>query len=381
VLDYEFLKIIWWVLIGIVLVVYATTAGYDSGVTMIMPFLRREDERRVMLNTSAPTWDGNQTWIVFAGGGLFVVWPVVYSTAFSGMYAALLCILWSLFFRPPGYDYRSKLPHMAWRRFWDFGLFISSVVPVFMFGLIFGNCFLGMPFHFDHVTFRAFFTRGFAELFSPFAVLCGFVSLAMILMHGSSFTMRRTEGSLRAMARKLHFVFSILLLISFTWTGYWVTYHIAGYQLISSPVHPTLHPLDNVVTQQVGAWVLNYDKYPWKYFGPIFSYVGIFASLWANYVRWVAFCFWASAFAIGGLIVTAGSTLFPFIMPSSTYPDESLTVWNSTSSQYALNLMLYVGVVLLLAILAYKIYTFHAIWSKKATITVKDLHDNEHTFY
>src|SRR3989338_3118293 len=164
--DYLFLKIIWWALIGAVLIVYVSTAGFDAGVTMYMPFLRDETNRRVVLNTSAPTWDGNLTWIVFAGGGLFVVWPVVYSTAFSGMYAAMLCILFTLFLRPPGYEYRNKIDSQAWRKLWDWALFISAVVPVFIFGVAFGNCFLGYPFHFDPHTYREFFTGNFFQLLS-----------------------------------------------------------------------------------------------------------------------------------------------------------------------------------------------------------------------
>ena len=135
--EYEFLKIAWWLMIGAVLMVYAATAGFDAGVTMYMPFLRDETDRRVVLNTSAPTWDGNLTWIVFAGGGLFVVWPVVYATAFSGMYSALLLILFSLFLRPPGYEYRNKIDNAAWRKTWDWALFISAVIPVFVFCVAF----------------------------------------------------------------------------------------------------------------------------------------------------------------------------------------------------------------------------------------------------
>jgi len=379
--DYDVLKIIWWMLIGLILVIYATTAGYDSGVTMIMPFLRRETNRRIMLNTSAPTWDGNQTWIVFAGGGLFVVWPVVYSTAFSGMYFAIMFILWGLFLRPPGYDYRGKLPGHRWKRSWDVALFISSIVPVFLFGVAFGNCLLGFPFHFDPMTFRDFYTGNILQLLSFFGVLSGVAAVLMVLMHGSAYMQRRTEGELRKLGRKLHFIFSILLLIAFSIAGFLVAYRINGYKLISFPKDATIYPLNNVVTRGVGAWMDSYQKYPWKYFGPVAAYLGVLLSLWANYIRWYAFCFWMSAMAIAGLIGTIGFTLFPFIMPSSTNPSQSLTVWNATSSQYSLNIMLYVGVVLLLITLGYKTYTFYTLWSGKKTVTEEDIKENEHTYY
>ncbi len=379
--DYEFLKLIWWIIIGCVLVVYAATAGFDAGVTMYMPFLKNENDRRLVLNTSAPTWDGNLTWLVFAGGGLFVVWPVVYSTAFSGMYAAMLLILFSMFLRPPGYEYRNKIDSAAWRKMWDWALFISGVVPVFVFGVAMGNCFVGFPFHFDPHTYQDFYTGNFWQLLNPYGILSGVVSVLMVMMHGSTYLQRRTEGSIRALAGRVHIISAILLLIGFTGTGILLMYHVSGYQLISSAANPTLEPLNNVVHQGVGFWVASFDQYPWKYLPPILAYAGIIESLWAGYYGWYTTAFWASCFAVGGIVTTAGTALFPFLMPSSTNPNQSITVWNAASSQYALNVMLYVGVVLLLIILGYKIFAYSSIWGKKSTLTVEDVEKNDHTFY
>lgn len=380
-LDYVFLKLVWWALIGVVLIVYATTAGYDAGVTMIMPFLRREIDRRVVLNTSAPVWDGNLTWIVFAGGGLFVVWPVVYSTAFSGFYAAMLCILWPFFFRATGFDYRSKIQRHGWRRFWDFGLFVSGGLPVFIFGMLMGNCLLGFPFHFDEKTLRVFYTGNFGQLLNGFGILAGCVSVLMILMHGAAYIQRRTEGRLRKMGQRLFNVFAVLVLLGFSGAGLLMVYSIKGYILVASAANPVLHPTANVVTQSPGAWIESYRTYPWKYYPPVIAYLALFAGLWANHIRWRVFCFWCSAVAVGGIIATAGVTLFPFLMPSSTFPSQSLTVWNATSSQYALDIMLYVGVALLLVILCYKIFAFHTLWSQKKTITADDIEKNDHSYY
>ncbi len=381
-LDYVFLKVVWWAIIGAILIIYACTAGFDAGVTMYMPFLKNEKDRRVVLNTSAPTWDGNLTWIVFAGGGLFVVWPVIYSTAFSGMYAAMLLILFSLFLRPPGYEYRNKIDSHTWRRVWDWALFISAVVPVFVFGVAFGNCFMGFPFHFEAHTFRSFYTGSFWDLLNPYAFLSGIISVLMVLMHGSVYLQRRTEGSLRKLALKVHVITAILLLIGFTTSGLLLMYKIVGYKLISSPADPTVNPLSNVVSKGVGYWIQTYDRYPWKYLAPIVAYGGILESLWAAAYGWRATAFWASCFAIGGIIGTAGATLFPFLMPSSTNLSQSLTVWDATSTQYALNTMLYVGVFLLIIILGYKIFAYNTIWSKKETLTTEDIEkDENHAFY
>lgn len=380
-LDYIFLKIAWWLIMGMVLIIYATTAGYDAGITMIMPFLRRETDRRIVLNTSAPVWDGNLSWIVFAGGGLFVVWPVVYSTAFSGMYAAMLCILWSLFFRPTGFDYRGKINHHRWRRFWDAGLLISGGLPVFIFGVAMGNCLIGFPFYFDTTTFQNYYTGNFFGLLNGFALLSGVASVLMVLMHGSVYMQQHTEGGLRALGRKLFFIFSILLFVCFSIAGLYIAFRMSGYTLIASPEDATLYPANNIVSYTKGAWLASYLVYPWKYYPPIIAYVALLVAWLANYFRRIVLCFWASAFTVGGMIATVGATLFPFLMPSSIMPSQSLTVWNSTSSQYALNIMLYVASILFVVIFIYKIFAFRTIWSKKHTITEKDLEENEHTFY
>jgi cytochrome d ubiquinol oxidase subunit II len=379
--EYEFLKIAWWLIIGGVLMVYASTAGFDAGVTMYMPFLRDEMDRRVVLNTSAPTWDGNLTWIVFAGGGLFVVWPAVYSTAFSGMYAALLVILYSLFLRPPGYEYRNKIDSAAWRKMWDWGLFLSGVIPVFVFGVALGNCFLGFPYYFDPHTYRQFYTGDFWGLLSPYALLSGVISVLMVLMHGSVYLQRRTTDHLRKLAFKVHVISACLLLVGFTVSGLLLMKTMIGYKLISSAAVPTLEPLKNVVQSGVGFWIQTYDQYPWKYLAPVVAYAGILESLWAAYYGWVTTAFWASCFAVGGIVGTAGATLFPFLMPSSTHPNQSLTIWNASSSQYALNMMLYVGVVLLIVILGYKIFAFNTIWGKKSVLTADDIKNDDHSFY
>lgn len=371
--DYVFLKIIWWVVVGLMLMVYASTAGYDAGITMMMPFQKKEISKRILLNISAPTWDGNQTWIVFAGGALFVVWPVVYSTAFSGLYVAMLCILWALFLRPPGYDYRGKIDKPLWRLFWDWALFVSAVVPVFIFGVAMGNCFLGFPYHFDPMTFRVFYTGSFFDLLSPFGFLSGVCSVVMVLMHGAAYAARRSEGKVREMSRRVHITSALLLIILFSIAGFYVIFSIKGYVLMGQASEPTLYPLQNIVVYRANAWIDSFTQYPWKFFPPLLAYLAMGATLWANYLRWYNWTFWSSVIAVSSIIGTAGAGLFPFIMPSSTNPNQSITVWNAVSSQYALNIMLYVGVVLLLIILGYKIFTFNALWGKKSTLTEADM--------
>jgi len=144
--DYEVLKLIWWVLIGVLLIGFALTDGFDMGAMALMPFVGKTDnERRVAINTIAPHWDGNQVWFITAGGALFAAWPMVYAVAFSGLYWAMLLVLFALFCRPVGFDYRSKVEDPRWRSAWDWALFVGGAVPALVFGVAFGNLFLGLP--------------------------------------------------------------------------------------------------------------------------------------------------------------------------------------------------------------------------------------------
>ena len=380
-IEYSVLKILWWMIIGLVLILYGTTAGYDLGITTLIPFLKKESHKRLVLNISAPTWDGNQTWIVFAGGGLFVVWPIVYSLSFSGFYAAILMILWPFFLRPLGYDYRNKIDSPTWRRCWDWGLFISSFLPVFIFGVVFGNLLQGIPFHFDHYMMMEFYTGNFGGLMNPFGILCGLVSASMIIMHGASWVARRSRADLNTLARKIQFFFAWLTAILFIISGWWLMTRVSGYTLVDQAASPTLHPFANVVTHHAHAWTDDYASSPWKYYPVVIAFCALFCTLLFNRLQRFVAAFWASVMSVAGIIATAGATLFPFLMPSSTNLNESLTVWNAVSSQYALNIMLYVCVVLMFIVLAYKIFAFKAAWGSVQSIGEEDLDKNKHTFY
>ena len=201
-IDYETLKLVWWVFIGVLLIGFAITDGFDMGVAAWLPFLgKTDDERRVIINSVGATWEGNQTWLVTAAGAIFAAWPFVYAAAFSGLYIALLLVLFALFFRPVGFDYRSKLADPRWRNGWDWALFTGGAVPALVFGIAFGNLLLGVPFHLDD-TMRSFYTGSFWALLNPFALLAGVLSLAMLMMHGAIYLELRTDGVVQQRARK-----------------------------------------------------------------------------------------------------------------------------------------------------------------------------------
>src|SRR5512135_1823013 len=228
-LDYETLKLIWWLLVGALLLGFAIMDGHDMGVGTLLPFAGKNDvERRILINTVGPHWDGNQVWFITAGGAIFAAWPLVYATAFSGFYWAMLAVLWALFFRPVGFDYRSKIESPAWRNTWDWGLFVGGFVPPLIFGVAFGNLLQGVPFHFDD-SLRSYYTGSFWQLLNPFALLAGIVSSSMITFHGANYLMLRTEGDVYRRARLASTLFGLLTVATFLAAGLWVESGMNGY--------------------------------------------------------------------------------------------------------------------------------------------------------
>jgi cytochrome d ubiquinol oxidase subunit II len=374
-LDYETLKLIWWLLIGALLLGFAIMDGHDMGVGTLLPFAGKTDvERRIMINTVGPHWDGNQVWFITAGGAIFAAWPLVYATAFSGFYWAMLAVLWALFFRPVGFDYRSKIENPAWRRSWDWALFAGSFVPPLIFGVAFGNLLQGVPFHFDD-TLRSYYTGSFWELLNPFALLTGVVSSAMITFHGANYLMIRTEGQVFRRVRTASMIFGALTLAAFALAGIWLAAGMKGF-VITSTIDPNAlpNPLDKTVVMETGAWLKNYSRYPATMLVPAAAFAGGLIALLAAWMKKPLLAFAASSVCMLGIIGTAGVSLFPFVMPSSTDPRSSLTVWDSVSSQTTLGLMLVATVIFLPLIIIYTSWAYKKMSGKvtEAFISAND---------
>ena len=362
--DYETLKLIWWLLVGVLLIGFTIMDGHDMGVGTLLPLLGKDDtERRVMINTIAPHWDGNQVWFITAGGAIFAAWPFVYATAFSGMYWALLLVLFALFFRPVGFEYRSKLPDPTWRKSWDWGIFAGSAVPALVFGVAFGNLFLGVPFRLDD-TMRSFYSGSFWALLNPFALLFGVVSLTLITLQGATFLSHRTDGDLQARVKKTASLLSIVLMVAFSLGGFWVS-RIDGYVIQSiGDVGGVLSPLMKEVGRAPGAWFANYDKMPILWLIPALAYVGGVVVLLALRAGWTLLAFIGSSLACVSVILTAGVALFPFVLPSSEMPKASLTAWDATSSHFTLNVMLWVALIFTPLVVAYTGWAYRVMSGK-----------------
>jgi cytochrome d ubiquinol oxidase subunit II len=363
--DYLTLKIIWWVFVCVLLVGFALLDGFDLGVGTLLPFLARTDEqRRVLLNAIGPTWEGNQVWFITAGGAMFAAWPFVYATAFSGFYWAMLLVLFALFFRPVGFEYRSKVADPRWRNAWDWGLFVGGAVPALVFGVAFGNLLQGVPFELDGFM-RSTYTGSFWGLLNPFGLLAGVVSLSMLVMHGALYLQLRTEGELNARAAKAARWFGALFMAAFALAGVWQAVGIEGFRIVAMPdPGGVVSPLSKTVEVVEGAWMQNYTARPWTMSAPIAAFAGGLLALLFSAAKRTGLAFVCSGTAVAGVIMTAALAMFPFIMPSSTRPNVSLTAYDAVSSHLTLNLMFIAVVVFLPIVLLYTSWVYSVLRGK-----------------
>ena len=372
--DYETLKLIWWVLIGVLLIGFAVTDGFDMGIGALIPLLGKTDEeRRIIINTVGPHWDGNQVWFITAGGALFAAWPVVYGVAFSGFYWAMLFTLFALFFRPVGFEYRSKIEDKRWRSFWDWGLFAGGFVPALIFGVAFGNLFLGVPFELD-AYMRSSYQGGLSGLLNPFALLSGVLSVAMLMMHGAVYLQLRSDGIVQQRARSAAQIAAVVTLAAFSIAGLWLAFKDVGYVIMNMPdANSAMVPTAKLVNPEGGAWFHNYQLYPWMVAGPVMGLSGaVLVFIFSRILR-PGFAFLCSSISVAGIICTAGWSLFPFILPSSLNPSHSLTVWDVTSSPMTMNIMFWAAMIFVPLILCYTLWGYVKLWGR---VTAKQIQDN-----
>jgi cytochrome d ubiquinol oxidase subunit II len=369
--DYATLKLIWWCIVGGIIVVFALTDGWDLGIGMLSPFLgTSDDERRIILRSIEANWEGNQTWLVIAGGVLFAAWPLVYAASFSGMYAAMLLVLFALFFRPVGFKYRNKVAGLRWRTAWDWGLFIGGFVPALVFGVAFGNLLLGVPFHFD-AELRAHYTGTLWQLLNPFALLAGMISVAMLAMHGAVYLCLRVDGVIQARAARAARIAAVVVIVAFALAGVWIATGIDGYRITMIPdVNGQPNPLAKTVAKVSGGWLDNYARLHWTLVAPLGAFAGAFGVIVCVGPRRSGLALVASAVAVASVIVTAGVSMFPFVMPSSSVPDSSLTAWDAVSSWRTLQIMFWV-VVFFVPLIA--LYTSWVYAKLRGTITLETI--------
>jgi cytochrome bd ubiquinol oxidase subunit II len=358
-IDYGILRLLWWAFLGVLLIGFAVTDGFDLGAALLQPFVARNDtEKRLLLNSIGPVWEGNQVWFILGGGAAFAAWPPLYAVSFSGFYLAMFLVLAAFILRPVSLTFRSKLEGATWRAVWDWAFFVSGLVPALVFGVAFGNLFRGVPFRFDE-TLRVTYEGGLFGLLNPWALLCGLVSAAMLAMHGGAWLALKTEGALARRARNAAIGVSLVLILLFTLAGLWLAFGIPGYVIQSAiaPAGPS-NPLNKSVTREAGAWLSNYGVHPWLALAPALAYLGAAATAALQRGKRPLLGFLASGVGVAGVVATAGVSLFPFLLPSSLDPNSSLTVWDASSSPMTLFIMLVATLLFLPLIILYTAWIF-----------------------
>ena len=378
-LDYETLRVIWWALMGVLLIGFAVTDGFDMGAMVLMPFIGRSDaERRAVINTVGPTWEGNQVWFILGGGAIFAAWPFVYAASFSGFYLAMFLVLAALILRPVGFKYRSKRPGKAWRRNWDWALFTGGFVPALVFGVAVGNVLSGAAFHLDsdlRLSYEGGTLLSLLRLFTPFTVLCGLTSVAMLVMQGAGWlAMKLEKGDLRDRAMSFGVIAAAATIVLFAigyvfvrFTG--LGFHVAGDVLPAGPSNPTKVE----VIPAAGAWLDNFGAHPWMWAAPVLGFGGAVISAVALRAKAGFTAFLGSSLSIAGIISTVGLSMFPIILPSSADTHSSLLVWTASSSHLTLFVMLLVTLVLLPIVLFYTSWVYKVLFGR---VSVEHLKTN-----
>lgn len=372
--DFWVLKLIWWGLTGVILIGFAVTDGFDMGTTMLLPFVGRTDaERRVVINSVGPIWEGNQVWFILGGGAVFAAWPILYALSFSGFYLAMFIILAALILRPVGFKYRSKREGAKWRQRWDWALFVGGLVPSLLLGVAMGNALQGVPFTLTgdlRIDYQGLPVLG---LLNPFALLAGLVSVSMMVMHGAAWLSMKTEGEVNIRTRHYGGWAALATIALFALGGLlawlWVPFYT-----ITSVIDPNMppDPLIKSVAVARGALMDNYVRYPWMMIAPALGFGGALVAFWGlrsgrELLSWIF-----SSLSVAGIVATAGVSMFPFLLPSSINPSMSLSVWDASASHITLFNMAVVSVIFVPIIIFYTSYAYKIIWGKVTEADVAD---------
>ena len=375
-LDYSTLRLIWWVLLGLLLIGFAAMDGFDLGIETMLPFVARTDlERRMVLETIEPVWEGNQVWLILAGGAIFAAWPQLYAVSFSGFYLAMFIILFALILRPVGFKFRSKRESTLWRTSWDWALFIGGFVPSLIFGVAVGNVLLGVPFRIND-DMMIFYEGSFFALLNPFALLAGLMSVIMLAMHGCVWLCVKTSGTIAERARKYGTVFALLTVVLYIAAGLYLWKSGLGYRITSEidPNGPS-NPLYKTAVVEQGAWLANYLRYPALWAIPALGLFAPFMVILALWLRRPGTALVFGKLAIFGVITSVGVAMFPFILPSSLDPSASLTVWDSSSSHLTLFIMLISTGIMLPIIMLYTSWVYYVLRGK---VTESDMEEGHY---
>ncbi|MEU9293509.1 cytochrome d ubiquinol oxidase subunit II [Streptomyces sp. NPDC048266] len=331
------LQDVWFVLIAVLWIGYFFLEGFDFGVGVLTKLLARDRaEKRVLINTIGPVWDGNEVWLLTAGGATFAAFPEWYATLFSGFYLPLLIILVCLIIRGVAFEYRVKRPEENWQRNWERAIFWTSLIPAFLWGVAFGNIVRGVKIDADME-----YVGGFFELLNPYALLGGVVTLTLFTFHGAVFVSLKTVGDIRVRARalalKLGLVTAVLALGFLIWTQ--------------------IHTGDS-----------------WSLVAMLVAVVALVGAIGAIKAGREGWSFALSGVTIAAAVAMLFLALFPDVMPSSLDPAWSLTVTNASSSPYTLKIMTWCAAIATPLVLLYQSWTYWVFRKRIGTQHIADAH-------
>lgn len=368
-MDYETLKLVWWGLVLFMLIGFVVMDGFDLGVGLLLPLVgKTDDERRVLLNSVGPVWEGNQVWLIAGAGALFAAWPLVYAAAFSALYVPFMFLLFGLFLRPVGFDYRSKLASPRWRRWWDRALVTGALLPTLVFGATLGFLLQGLPFRFDgalRIHYGAF------EFHWPLLLTCMGTALTLLMLHGASFLQCKTQGVIAERCARQSLWLGPLASGLFALGGVWLS-QMAGYQINEiGDLNGALTPLMKQVGLAPAGWFTNFLSYPWLWSVPVLGLLLPMVSTLASSFGRARLAILASGGACATMMLTIAIALFPFVLPSSLDPSSSLTLWDGTSSERTLFIMLGIVAVLMPINIGYTLWVYRVVRGKVSTQQVR----------
>jgi cytochrome d ubiquinol oxidase subunit II len=320
------LNTLWFLLVAVLYIGFFVLEGFDFGVGMLLPFLGKGDtQRRVIINTIGPHWDGNEVWLLTAGGATFAAFPEWYATMFSGFYLALFLLLLALILRGVAFEFRSKDANPKWRNFWDWAIFIGSLLPALLLGVAFANLVRGVP-----IDAQMNYVGGFFNLLNPYALLAGVGAIVVFLLHGAIFLSMKTTGEVAERAVKLSrrlWIPVVVILLALLVATYYSTDILARIG-----VNPGIIPLVGIVAILSVGYFLRKARYGWA--------------------------FAMTSVTIAFALMTAFRILYPRVMISSLNPEWSLTIYNASSTTYTLTVMTVVALIFVPIVLLYQGWSY-----------------------
>ncbi len=372
-LDYATLKVLWWIFISALFVIFFILGGKDFGVNILLPFLgKTDDERRLIINSIGATWEGNQVWFVTAAGATFAAWPIVYATAFSGLYYAFFLVLLTLILRPPAFDYRSKLESKLWRSTWDWCLFVSGFVPSLVLGVGLGNLLLGVPFQFNEYL-QSEYTGSFWALLNPFALLFGLSAVAILMLQAGLYLQKKLPHDFEKRIIRLNVMSAVTFIVLFVLIGLWLQLGVSGFQIESiGNLQGALIPITKNVSIVPQGWLRHFNEIPALWAIPFLTVLCALLAAGCSAKRWSACGIVMGSLCITFALATANIALFPFILPSSINPNHSITLWDGASSHRTLQYMFWVTIVFLPIVLSYTAWVYKVMSGKVENTALKE---------